>query len=120
LVHSMPIPVSLQQACWVRKEQTFGQFERDLGSVLRRGYQLCKMFAGSKAKKEKCVIERRRLRKLLKRLTKNIKTLSRLQAQCCGHPASAIAHAILTRLSLKIKRDEAAFNVLADAALREE
>ncbi|KAG3013814.1 hypothetical protein JG687_00013721 [Phytophthora cactorum] len=105
-------PVDAAQVC-------FGQFQRDLGDVLTRGFQLCKIFAGSKAKKDKFVIERRRLRQLLKRLTKNIKITTRLQSQCYGHPVSAVALAVLTRLSQKIKRDKAAFNSLADAALKD-
>ncbi|KAG7378026.1 5'-AMP-activated protein kinase subunit gamma-1 [Phytophthora pseudosyringae] len=108
-------PVNARHVCWVSKRQSFGQFQRDLGDVLTRGFQLCQIFAGSKAKKEVFVVERRRLRQLLKRLTKNMMTMTRLQSQCYGHPVSVVALSILTRVSQKIKRDEAAFTSLADA-----
>ncbi|KAL3659625.1 hypothetical protein V7S43_015300 [Phytophthora oleae] len=111
-----PYPIVTRQVWQITKVKSSSQFQRDLTGVLSRGLELCRL---SKAKKGKFVIERRRLGRLLKRIGKNTKTMYSLQSECSGLPISVVALSVLTRLSQKIKRDEMAFNILADGLLKD-
>ncbi|KAK1930121.1 hypothetical protein P3T76_014355 [Phytophthora citrophthora] len=111
-----PYPVATRQVWQITRVKSTRQFQRDLTDVLSRGLKLCRL---PKAKKGKFVIERRRLGRLLKRIGKNTKSMYSLQSECFGLPISVVALSVLTRLSQKIKRDESAFNTLADCLLKD-